>query len=102
MQVETMAGGQHDEELSDPTEIPPYRETSIAVPLSHCVFCGIADYCCYTPTSFCKSGLWQSKDKPPPLGGGGGVSQKKLAPPAYRAKGAAARNSIANRAIVGY
>ena len=32
--------------LSDLTEIP----TSAARPLSHCVFCGIADYRCYTPT----------------------------------------------------
>ena len=51
--------------LSDPTEIPPpYRETGLAILLSHCVFCGIADYRCYTPTSFCKSGLSQSKDRP--------------------------------------
>ena len=30
--------------LSDPTEIPPppYRETGVAIPLSHCVSCGIA------------------------------------------------------------
>ena len=54
--------------LSDPTEIPPYRETSLAIPMSHCVavcvFCGIADYRCYTPTSFRKSGLSQSEDGP--------------------------------------
>ena len=31
-----------------------------------------------------------------------GVSQKKLAPEAYRAIGGVTRNSIANRAIVGH
>ena len=44
--------GNHKGGLSDPTEIPP------------CVFCGIADYSCYTPASFPKSGLSQSKDMP--------------------------------------
>ena len=47
--------------LSDPTEIPPYRETGVAIPLSHCVSCGIADYRCYTPTSFRKRGLSPSR-----------------------------------------
>ena len=42
--------------LSDPTEIPPrYRETGVAIPLSHCVSGGIADYRCYTPTSCLKT-----------------------------------------------
>ena len=84
-------------ELSDPTEIPPYRERGVAIPLSHCVSCGIADYRCYTPTSVRKSGLLQSKDRP-----NKGVSQKKLASEAYRVIGGVARNSIANRAIVGH
>ena len=36
--------------LSDPTKIhPPYRETGVAIPLSYCVSCGIADYRCNTP-----------------------------------------------------
>ena len=43
---------------------PPYRETGVAISLSHCVSCGIADYRCYTPTSVRKSGLSQSKDRP--------------------------------------
>ena len=43
------------------TKYPPYRETAVAIPLSHCVSCGIADYRCYTPTSFCKNSLSQSK-----------------------------------------
>ena len=53
---------------------PPYRETRIAISLSHCVFFlrVIADFWCYTPTSFHKSGLSQSKAR--------GVSQKKLLP----------------------
>ena len=51
--------------LSDPTEIPPpHRGTGVAIPLSHGVSCGIADYRCYTPTSFQKNGLSQSKDRP--------------------------------------
>ena len=51
--------------LSDPTEVPPhYRKTGVAIPQSRCVFCGIADYRCYTPTSFRQSGLSQSKDRP--------------------------------------
>ena len=32
--------------------------------MSHCVSCGIADYHFYTPTSFRKKGLSQSKDRP--------------------------------------
>ena len=42
---------------------PPYRETGVAIPLLHCVSCGIADYRCYNPTSFLKSGLSQSKER---------------------------------------
>ena len=57
--------------LSDPTEIPPYRETGVVIPLSHCVSCGIADYRCYTPTTFCTKGRSQSE-----RGLGRGVSQK--------------------------
>ena len=83
--------------LSDPTEIPPYRETGVAIPLSHCVSCGITDYCCCTPTSFRKYGLSQSKDRPHKE-----ASQKKLASEAYRATGEFAQNSIANCAIVGH
>ena len=76
---------------------PPYRETGVAIPLSHCVSCGIADYRCYTPTTVRASGLSQSNDRP-----NKGVSQKRLASEAYRAIGGLARNSIANRAIVGH
>ena len=84
--------------LSDPTEIPPYHETSIAISLSHCVSCGIADYRCYTTTSFLK----KMADRSPKTGLRGGVSQEKFASEAYRALGGVARNSIANRAIVGH
>ena len=38
----------------------------------------------------------------PKTGLRGGVSQEKLASEAYRAVGGVARNSIANRAIVGH
>ena len=76
---------------------PPYRETGVAIRLSHCVSCGIADYRCYTPTSFLKNGVSQSK-----TGLTRGVSQKKLASEAYRAIGGVARSSVANRAIVGH
>ena len=82
---------------TDPTEIPPHRETGVAIPLSQCVSCGIADYRCYTPTSFGTDGLSQSKDRP-----NKGVSQRKLASEAYRAIGGVARDSIANRALVGH
>ena len=86
-------------ELSDPTEIPPppHRETSVAIPLWHCVFCGIADYRCYTPLLSLKTAYRNQK-----TGLTGGVSQKKLASEAYRAIGGVTRNSIANRAIVGH
>ena len=43
---------------------PPYRQRGVATPPSHCVSCGIVDYRCYTPTSFRKNGLSQSKDRP--------------------------------------
>ena len=49
---------------SDLTEIPPYLETGLAIPLSRCFSCVIADYRCYTPTSFLKDGLSQSKGRP--------------------------------------
>ena len=62
--------------LSEPTEIPPppYRETSVAVPLLHCVSCSIADYRCYAPHffPFLKKGLSQSKDRPKK----GGIAEK--------------------------
>ena len=60
-------------ELSDPTEItPPYRETGVAIPLSHSVSCGIAVCRCYTPTSFLENGLSHSKDRP----NKGGIAEK--------------------------
>ena len=77
---------------------PPYQETGVAMPLSHCVFGGIAYYRCYTPTSFRKCGLSQSKDRP----NKGGIAEEACPPEAYRARGGVARNSIANRAIVGH
>ena len=58
--------------LGDPTEIPPYRETGVAIPLSHCVSCGITDYRCYTPTSFLKYGISRSKDR----ANKGGIAEK--------------------------
>ena len=39
-------------ELVTRPKYPSYRETSVAIPLSHCVSCGIADSRCYTPTCF--------------------------------------------------
>ena len=69
---------------------PPYRETGVAIPLSHCVSGGIADYRCYTPTSLLTDGLSQSKDRPNKEG----IAEKNLP--------LIARNSIANRAIVGH
>ena len=77
---------------------PPYRETGVAIPPSHCVSCGNADYRYYTPSSFLKNGLSQSQK----IGLTRGVSQKKAASEAHRAIGGVARNSIANRDIVGH
>ena len=62
-------------------KIPPYRETPGTQPLSHCVLCGIADYGCYTPTSFGKNGRSLSKDRTWHIA-------EKLASEAYRAVGA--------------
>ena len=43
----------------------PKRPPSVAIPLLHCVFCGIADYRCDTPDFFPYiNGLSQSKDRP--------------------------------------
>ena len=86
--------------------IPPYRETGVATPLSHCVSCGIADYRCHTPTFCGKNGRRsQSKDRPNKE-----ASQKKLASEAYRAIGGAHKivssialqwDTKANRALSG-
>ena len=82
-----------------PRHKPPlYRKTGVAIPLSHCVSRGVADYRCYTPTSFLKNGLYRS----PKTDLSRGISQKKLASEAYRAFGGVERNSIANRAILGH
>ena len=58
-----------------PTEISPYnRETGVAIPLSHCVFCSIADYRYYIPTSFRKKMAY--RDPKTGLGGGGGIAER--------------------------
>ena len=51
---------------------PLYLETGVAIPLSHCVSCGIADYRCYTPAPFRKM-VYRN-----PKTGLGRVSQKTL------------------------
>ena len=76
---------------------PPYRETGVAIPLSHCVSCRIADYPCYTPLLSFKMAY-----RNPKTGLTRGVSQTKLASKAYRFTGGVAQNSIANRTIVGH
>ena len=81
-------------QLSDPTKITPYRETGVAIPLSHCVPCGIADYRGYIPLLSVTMADHPNTDLTR------GVSQKKLASEAYRATRGVARNSIANRAQV--
>ena len=75
---------------------PPYRETGVAIPLSHCASCGIADYLCYTPPYLSVKMAYRN----PKTDLTREVSQKKLASEAYRAIGCIARNSIANRPIV--
>ena len=57
-------------------QYPPYRETGVAIPLSRCVSCGVADYRCYTSTSFLRNGPSQSKDRP----NKGGIAEKILKP----------------------
>ena len=59
-------------ELSDPTEVPlpPNRKTGVVTPLSHCAFCGVADYIAAT---FRKMAY-----RHPKTGIGGGLSQKSL------------------------
>ena len=77
-------------------KLPPLsRDRCSNTPVALCFSRGIADYRCYTPTSFLnKNGLLQSNDRP-----NRGASQKKLASEAYRAIGGFAQNSIADRAI---
>ena len=66
-------------------QAPPIARQLSQDPLSHCVFCGIADYRCYTPTSFSKMAF-----RNPKTGLGGWVSQTKLASEAYCAMGGTA------------
>ena len=73
--------------LSDPTETPPLSRDRCSNTLVALRFLW------YTPTF----GLLQSKDRP----NKGGITEN-LASEAYRAIGGVARNSIANRAIVGH
>ena len=87
--------------LSGPTKIHlPCRETGVAIPLSHCVSCGIAD----SQTIAATPPLLSIKmaDRCPKTGLPKWASRKNLASEAYRAKGDVARNSIANRATVGH
>ena len=85
------------EKLSDPTEIPPLSR----------------DRCSNTLVALCF--LWYRRlsllhpllslrmaYRNPKRGLTRGVSHKKLASEAYRAIGGVARNSVANRAIVGH
>ena len=72
---------------------PPSRDRC-----RHCVSCGITDYRCCTPTSFLKKMAYRN----PKTGLTRGASQNKLASEAYRAIGVVARNSLANRAIMGH
>ena len=70
--------------LSDPTEIPPppNRETDVAIPLWHCVFCGIAETIAATPPLLYVRMAYRS-----PKPGLRGVLQKEFASEAYRATG---------------
>ena len=49
--------------LSDPTETPPYRETGVAIPLSHCVLLWYRRLS-LLHTSFRKDRLSQAKVRP--------------------------------------
>ena len=88
-----MLGSDFPDALSDPTEIPPLRKTGVAIPLSHCVP-AVSQTIAATPPFLSVS---QAKDRP----NKGGIAEK-LASEAHRAAEGVARNSIANRAIVGH
>ena len=81
---------------SDLTEIPPL----IARPLSHCISSGPV----VSQTIAAARPLLSMRMnyRNPKTGLRRRVSQRKLASEAYRAKGGVARNSIANRALVGH
>ena len=83
-------------DLSDLTETPLSRDKCSNTPVA-IVSCGIVDYRSYTPTLSVKMA-----HRNPKTDLTRGVWQKKLASEAYRAIGGVARNSIANRAIVGH
>ena len=78
--------------VTRPKYPPPYRETGVAIPLSHC-FLWYRRLSLLHPHFFLKNGLSQSEDRP----NNGGIAEKT-----YRVIGGVARNSIANRAIVGH
>ena len=81
--------------LSDPTERPPpYREQCPC----RTVFSVVSRTIAATPTFLSVKMAYRN----PKTGLTRGLSQKKLAYEAYRAIGGEARNSIANRAIVGH
>ena len=83
--------------LSDPTEVPPLlRDKCSNTPAAPC-FLWYRRLSPLYPTSFHKNGLSKSKDRP----NKGGIAEKACSD-AYRATGGVARNSIANRAIVGH
>ena len=82
--------------LSDPSEIPPLsRDRCSNTPVALCFLW--YRRLLHPATSFCKNGLSQSKTDLTR-----GLSQEELASEAYRATSGVARNSIANRAIVGH
>ena len=83
-----------DSRLSGPTEIPPYRETGIAIPLSHCVSQTIAA----TPRLLSVKVVYRN----PKRDLARGASQKKLASEAYRAMSHEMVSPIGDRAIVGH
>ena len=89
---------EQSQNLSDPTEIPPYRETGVAIPLSHCVLPVVSQTIAATSPLLSPKMAYRN----PKTDLTRGVSQRKLASEAYRAIGGVARNSVANRSIVGH
>ena len=83
--------------LATRPKYPPYRETGVAIPLSHCVSV-VSQTIAATPPLLSVKVAYRG----PKTGLTRGVSQKKLAPENYRVIGGVARNSIANSAIVGH
>ena len=79
---------------------PPYRETGVAIPCRTVFPVALQTIAATPPLLSVKMAYRGLKSQKTDLTRG--ASQQRLASEAYRAIGGVARNSIANRAVVGY